>query len=217
MKIVIAACSLGLWVLAAGCNREPALDASADSGPAAPAAVVDADAHSGCSGAEAMAVAETPTANAADGCGACPDAAAMAATVHDAADLTKGMILTEFTPISRILAAPATFEGKRVLVRGTAVAVCEKRGCWVELKSETANDRSLRVKVEDGEIVFPLTLKGHEVVVEGVVEQIVTPEQAYREILQKRAESKGEPFDPASVTGPHVSWQLAGLGARWDT
>ena len=64
--------------------------------------------------------------------------------------------------------------------------------------------------------MFPLTVKGSEVVAEGILEKLVTPEETWREILRKQAESKGETFDPKSVTGPKITWQIKGLGARWE-
>lgn len=84
----------------------------------------------------------------------------------------KGITLTDKTAISAILADPARFEGKRVLVSGAAVGVCESRGCWVDLKSDGDASKKIRVKVQDGEIVFPMTCKGNEVTVEGVVEKV---------------------------------------------
>ena len=151
-----------------------------------------------------------------DDCSNCPDAAMKpAAAVESGEALAKGITLSEFTPISAILAAPEKFEGQRVLVKGEAVAVCETRGCWINLKSDADNSKSLRVKVEDGEIVFPMTCKGNEVQVEGVVQKMVTSEEDYRALLKKRAEDKGESFDPASVTGPKITWQLKGLGAKF--
>ena len=43
------------------------------------------------------------------------------------------------------------------------------KGCWMEL-SETKSGSSLRVKVDDGVIVFPVTAKGKLAVAEGVFE-----------------------------------------------
>ncbi|MCC7014047.1 MAG: DUF4920 domain-containing protein [Planctomycetes bacterium] len=149
-------------------------------------------------------------------CSACPDALAKPATDVAADVLKKGMFLSELTPISKILAAPASFEGQRVRVVGDAVAVCETRGCWINLKSEADAAKFLRVKVEDGEIVFPMTVKGHPVEVEGVVQKVVISVEDYRAILKARADQKGESFDPATVTEPKVSWQLKGLGAKFD-
>ncbi len=127
-----------------------------------------------------------------------------------------GLTLTEFTAISTILADPQSFLDQKVLVRGEAVAVCTKMGCWVELKGDEPY-QSLKVKVEDGEIVFPASCQGHEIVVEGVVQRLEYPVETHRKYLAAQAEQKGEAFDPETVTEPLVVWQLRGLGARIDS
>lgn len=126
-----------------------------------------------------------------------------------------GLTLDVFTPISAILADPDGFEGKRVKIQGEAIGVCSKRGCWVELKGDQPF-QSLKIKVEDGEIVFPMSCKGHEIVAEGVLEKLVFPVEKHREILAARAKAKGEEFDPETVTNELVVWQLKGLGAQID-
>jgi hypothetical protein len=126
-----------------------------------------------------------------------------------------GLSLEEFTKISDILARPDEFEGKRVKIKGEAIGVCEKRGCWIELKGDQPF-QSIRIKVEDGEIVFPMSSKGREVVAEGVLQKLVFPVEKHREILASRAKAKGEAFDPASVTEELVVWQIKGLGAQID-
>ncbi|GAB4155363.1 MAG: hypothetical protein Fur0037_23830 [Planctomycetota bacterium] len=149
-------------------------------------------------------------------CQTCPEAMQVSATAQARSDdLVKGITLTEYTPISKIMAAFPEYEGERVLVKGEAVAVCEKKGCWVTLKNDADNSKALRVKVEDGEIVFPLTVKGNVVEAEGIIEKVVTKEADYRRILESRAKARGETFDPASVKGDLVTWQLRGLGAKF--
>lgn len=151
-----------------------------------------------------------------DDCANCPDAAKVSATpAAHAEGLQKGFTLADYTPISKILAAPADFEGKRVLVKGEAVFVCPTRGCFVTLKSDAENDKALFVKVEDGEIVFPATIKGKPVEAEGIVEKVVTPEAKVREAAEAKAKKEGKEFDPASVKGDKVSWQLRGLAAKF--
>jgi hypothetical protein len=76
--------------------------------------------------------------------------------------------LEEKTSISDILANPAEYEGKKVLVEGTVVGVCAKRGCWIDLSSDKEFEK-IRVKVNDGEIVFPMEAKGKTALVEGEV------------------------------------------------
>jgi len=122
------------------------------------------------------------------------------------------LTLTDTTLISTILTDPDTHVGQHVLVAGTVVEVCEKRGCWLELASDREFE-TLRVKVEDGVIVFPLSARGHHAVVEGVVERIELTEEEAIEQARHHAEEQGIPFDSTAVTGPTVTYQLRGIGA----
>ena len=63
------------------------------------------------------------------------------------------------TPVSAILAQPADFVGKVVKVQGMIVDVCASRGCWLELGGDKAFE-TIRIKVQDGVIVFPLSARG---------------------------------------------------------
>lgn len=74
----------------------------------------------------------------------------------------------EKTNISDIIDKPENFVGQKVLVEGTVVNVCAKRGCWIELASEKEFE-TIRVKVQDGVIVFPMEAKGKKALVEGEV------------------------------------------------
>lgn len=75
---------------------------------------------------------------------------------------------TEKTAISEIMSNPENFVGQKVLVEGTVVNVCAKRGCWIELASDKEFE-TIRVKVQDGVIVFPMEAKGQKALVEGEV------------------------------------------------
>jgi hypothetical protein len=90
--------------------------------------------------------------------------------------------LKEVTKVSEILASPEKYEGQKVLIEGLVVNVCEKRGCWIEVASDKEYE-SIRVKVNDGEIVFPMEAKGEKVLVEGEV---------YSFDVEQEAECSGE-------------------------
>jgi hypothetical protein len=79
-----------------------------------------------------------------------------------------GLTLTEVTKISAIYANPEKFDGKRVQVEGPIVDVCADMGCWLALGSDKES-QTLRFKVEDGVIVFPMSAKGKKAKVEGVL------------------------------------------------
>lgn len=124
----------------------------------------------------------------------------------------KKMTLKEKTKVSDILANPKEFVGKKVLVEGTVVDVCEKRGCWIELSSDKPFQK-IKVKVNDGEIVFPMEEKGKTALVEGEVYEIkMTKEQAI-ERAKHEAEEHGTKFNEKEITGPVTYYQIKGIGA----
>lgn len=73
----------------------------------------------------------------------------------------------DLTSISAIMTDADAFQGETVRIAGTAVAVCAHRGCWIDIASDEEG-QTLRVKVTDGEIVFPQSIVGEHVVAEGV-------------------------------------------------
>jgi hypothetical protein len=122
-----------------------------------------------------------------------------------------GVHLKESIALTAIVDNPSEYEGRIVQVSGKVDEVCPRRGCWIDLAD---GEKTLRVKVTDGEIVFPLSAKGTEAVVEGIVEKIELDEEQHRAWKAHLAEEKGEEFDPESVSGPLTMWRIAGMGAR---
>jgi hypothetical protein len=121
--------------------------------------------------------------------------------------------LTEKTSISKILSVPEDFVGKTVLVEGEILDVCAMAGCWMELKSDAENQK-IKIKVKDGDIVFPVEAKGKSAVVEGTVYKIdLTKEEAIEYYEHVAAEQSTE-FDPATVTGTVTFYQIKGIGAE---
>jgi hypothetical protein len=97
-------------------------------------------------------------------------------TITTAGEETKlgaGVTLKEATPIAAIVEKPADYVGKTIRVDGVATAVCEHMGCWLAVAPE--NDPKgpvVRLKVDDGVIVFPVSAKGKKVSAQGVVEEV---------------------------------------------
>ncbi|HKJ03039.1 MAG TPA: DUF4920 domain-containing protein [Longimicrobiales bacterium] len=146
--------------------------------------------------------------------GADATAAAAEFAVADFAGTSYGeaITLTSVTPVSAILDDPAAYIGQRVLVQGMVVAVCEEKGCWMDIASDREFEK-VQIKVDDGVIVFPLNARGKQALVEGVVEELqLTEEQAIAE-GRRKAEEHGETFDPASVQGPQTIFRIRGAGA----
>lgn len=123
-----------------------------------------------------------------------------------------GVSQAETIKISALLADPDSYEGKQVRVEGLVTDVCEKRGCWFKV-SEEESFKSLKFKVTDGVMVFPMSAKGKWAVAEGTVQKIPLDLEQTRKVLGHEAEEQKRPFDPESVTEPMVMVRLNGLGA----
>ena len=123
------------------------------------------------------------------------------------------LTLSKVTKISEILAAPEQFIGQKVLVKGMVVEVCAKRGCWMYLASDKAFEK-IQIKVLDGEIVFPMSARSKEALVEGVVEALKYSKEDAIAWLQHQAEEKDESFDPKNVTSGMTVYRIKALGAE---
>ena len=96
--------------------------------------------------------------------------------------LGTGVTLKDSTPIKSILEQPATYVGKTIRIDGVATAVCAHMGCWMAVAAEGPVDNegpggkvqapTIRLKVDDGVIVFPVSAKGRKVSAEGVFEAL---------------------------------------------
>ena len=120
----------------------------------------------------------------------------------------QGVSMTEATPIASILANPEGFRGKTVRVEGTVTAVCAHEGCWMALSADGRPDGpTLRLKVDDGVIVFPVTAKGHKAVAEGVFERVgATPDS-------HEAAAEHAKHSPAALAEASRHWQVKATGA----
>lgn len=118
----------------------------------------------------------------------------------------KDLTLTEKTDVKNILEKPAEFEGKKVLVEGTIVDVCEMRGCWIDIAAAEGYDK-IRVKVDDGVIVFPMEAKGKTALVEGEVYAITPANSCSGECTDKEKEGECEHETAAKI------YQIKGDGA----
>lgn len=115
--------------------------------------------------------------------------------------------------ISDLVANPDGYVDQKVQVEGLVLDVCPMRGCWIEIASDE-EFQSLRFKVEDGVISFPVEAKGRHVVAEGVFRKYTLSREDVLARAKHRAEEKGEAFDESTVTGPETLYQIEGIGAR---
>jgi hypothetical protein len=105
--------------------------------------------------------------------------------------LGTGVTLKDSTAIKSIVEQPATYVGKTIRVDGVATAVCAHMGCWMAVAAEGVEGPgasggpgrnepgpTIRLKVDDGVIVFPVSAKGRKVSAQGVFEALGGPGDA---------------------------------------
>ncbi len=108
---------------------------------------------------------------------------------------------------------------KNVVIQGKIVDVCPMKGCWIEVK-DFDSEKSIRVKVKDGEIVFPENSKNKEVLVEGIFSKLdFTEEQAIQWKIHL-AEEKGIELTSEDIeldVSDLIEYRIKGLGAQITT
>ena len=115
-----------------------------------------------------------------------------------------GVSLKDTTPLAQVIEKPADFEGKTVRVEGTVTAVCMHMGCWMALTPDAgSNNSTMLIKVDDGVIVFPSSVKGKRAAAQGVIERIGAGTEG--------AEAASEQARSTGASAP--TWQLKATGA----
>ncbi len=122
----------------------------------------------------------------------------------------KGLTLKESTPIGTILGAPDQYVGKMVQVKGTITEVCQMMGCWLQIQD---GEKGLRVKVKDGEIMFPKNGAGKKAVAEGLLKKIELNQQQAVAWAKHEAEERGQKFDASKIKSGMTMYQIQGTGA----
>ena len=127
-------------------------------------------------------------------------------------NLGKPLALKEPVAIQKLMSAPERYVGKTVQVKGEVTDVCQMMGCWMELLEKGTSAR-VRIKVEDGVIVFPKDSVGKTAVTEGVFSKLVmTREEAIAQ-AQHEAEANKRKFDPSTIKSGVTLYQIQATGA----
>ena len=136
-------------------------------------------------------------------------------TAPAATEYGQPVTVKETTKVSEIHDNPEKYIGKDVKVEGMIVAVCARRGCWMEIAGDRQYEK-IRIKVDDGVIVFPLSARGKKALVQGKLEAVSMGAEEAKKFYAHQAEEKGVDFDPSTVTGPVNFYQVRATGAVID-
>lgn len=114
--------------------------------------------------------------------------------------------------ISELNANPSSFVDRRVKVVGLVDDICPMMGCWVDIL-ETQSSKTIRLKVEDGVIVFPAEARGEKIVAEGTLREYVLSKEQTISWLKHEAVERGLPYDESVDPEPMTFYQIEGTGA----
>ena len=128
----------------------------------------------------------------------------------------KEIELTGKQLIHEIITNENNYLNKDVFISGEILEVCPMRGCWIKIKDKSS-DYNLRVKVTDGEIVFPLSSKGKYADIQGIFTKLEFSEEQARKWKIHLAEEKGIKLDFDEVTidqSDLFEYRIIGHGAK---
>lgn len=128
-----------------------------------------------------------------------------------AKDYGQGVGEGKVLKVSEILDNPPAYTGKKVIVEGMIVDVCRARGCWVDLAGDKPGQK-LKIKVEDGVIVFPMEARGKRAKVQGTLEELKFTKEEALEAARHYAFETGSSFDPSKVK-EGVQYRIRATGA----
>jgi len=117
--------------------------------------------------------------------------------------------------LADVLASPAKFSGKTVLVEGVIVRSCKMEGCWAELAPEKSAAKSVRVQMKDHAFFIPLQSAGSFARAEGVF----TVKTLTKAEVDHLVNEDGAKFDNrnADDTVTEVSFEATGIELRRAT
>jgi hypothetical protein len=121
--------------------------------------------------------------------------------------------LTKLIPVTELMASPENYVNQEVTIEGTIVSVCTKRGCWMEIAAEESVER-LRIKVRDGDMVFPISARGKQAYATGTLMAIPLDLEQTRMYLESQAKKQQQVFEAAEVTELVTLYQLQPSGVE---
>lgn len=98
---------------------------------------------------------------------------------------------------------------ENVAVKGLVTDVCEKRGCWLTIKTEGGNP--FFVKMKDYAFFVPTALKGKNVVLEGVAEKKIT---SVEELKHYAKDAKKPQSEIDAITAPKEEIRFVADGIK---
>lgn len=141
-------------------------------------------------------------------------AAGTAAAAEKGTSYGAGVTLATPVAIAELLANPGTYLGADVRVDGVVTGVCERRGCWIQV-TDPELGKGVRIKVEDGVIVFPPSAMGRKASAQGVFEALPGTAEQHHHDHAGHEDAKGETAHncASQEQAAPTRYQIRGTGA----
>jgi len=127
------------------------------------------------------------------------------------AKLGKPLKVKQPTAISKLLEKPDQYVGKTVQVKGKITEVCQMMGCWIMIADDTG--KAVKIKVKDGEIVFPKESAGKMAIAEGKFAKVDAAAEQAQAHANHGAEAQAGQTEAAKAKAQTISYQINGTGA----
>jgi hypothetical protein len=76
---------------------------------------------------------------------------------------------TRVVALAEVVKNPAAYKGAAFVTTGTVTAVCQARGCWMEIKDDTS---AAHIKMAGEQFFVPRTSAGHKARVQGTLDEV---------------------------------------------
>lgn len=100
------------------------------------------------------------------------------------------------TPLATVLAAPANFAGQTIRTEGEVAAVCQRMGCWMELRAEGG---TVRVPIAGHAFNLPRDITGKHASIEGTVNVTELSEAQRAHLASEGAQALGSSVSIAAT------------------
>ncbi len=105
----------------------------------------------------------------------------------------------EVTPLATVIDAPARFAGQTVKTEGVISQVCQRMGCWMELRPTADDGPAVRVPMAGHSFFLPRDVAGRPATVEGTVEVHELDDATRDHLREEGAQATAQPVSIAAT------------------
>lgn len=132
-------------------------------------------------------------------------------TATDANEFGATFTAEEVMSYDDLLTEMSSADSVMVTVQGKVEAVCQAKGCWMNITSEQANAEDMMVKFKDYGFFVPKDIAGREVIMKGKAYREVTPVDELKHLAEDAGKSAEE---IAAITDPKVELKFMADGVK---